>query len=228
MKAMLLAAGKGERMRPLTLSTPKPLLQVRGRALIEHHIERLAAAGFRELVINVSWLGEQIEAHCGDGAAWDVTIDYSHEAQPLETAGGIIRARKLLGAEPFLVMNADIFTDYPLDGLAAKAVALQPGQAHLVLVDNPPHHPGGDFTLRDGRVTRPDGATLTFAGIGLYHAQFFAGLDDGARALKPLLLRAMDGPGLLGEHYRGGWTDVGTPQRLAQLNEPEGTPLNTK
>ena len=138
MKVMLLAAGKGERMRPLTLETPKPLLRVHGKALIVHHIERLAAAGLRELVINVSWLGEQIEAHCGSGEAWGVSIRYSREDEPLETAGGIIRARPLLGAEPFMVVNADIFTSYPFGELALKARELQGGQGRLVLVDNPP------------------------------------------------------------------------------------------
>lgn len=223
MKVMLLAAGKGERMRPLTLATPKPLLEVHGKALIVHHIERLAAAGLRELVINVSWLGEQIEMQCGNGEAWGVSIRYSREDEPLETAGGIIRARPLLGGEPFMVVNADIFTSFPFGELAVKARELQVGQGHLVLVDNPPHHTGGDFSLEGGQVLRPSGSTLTFAGIGLYHPAFFDGLDDGSRPLKPLLLRAMDGAGLYGEHFRGTWTDVGTPERLARLNEEPGS-----
>ena len=227
MKVMLLAAGKGERMRPLTLETPKPLLRVHGKALIVHHIERLAAAGLRELVINVSWLGEQIEAHCGSGEAWGVSIRYSREDEPLETAGGIIRARPLLGAEPFMVVNADIFTSYPFGELALKARELQGGQGRLVLVDNPPQHLAGGFSLRGGQVHRPDGPTLTFAGIGLYHPAFFDGLDDGSRPLKPLLLRAMDGAGLYGEHFRGAWTDVGTPERLAWLNEAPASQAST-
>lgn len=230
MKAMLLAAGRGERMRPLTLHRPKPLLEVRGRALIDRHISALVAAGIGELVINVSWCAGQIVDHCGDGSRYGARIRYSREPEPLETAGGIIQALPLLGAAPFLLVNADILTDYPFAGLravAASVAATDAGQAtadaHLVLVDNPTHNAAGDFSLRAGRVTQAAGPTLTYAGIGVYDPAFFRGCEPGSRPLRPLLERAIAARRLRGEHYRGLWADVGTPERLRRLNEPPST-----
>jgi MurNAc alpha-1-phosphate uridylyltransferase len=214
---MLLAAGFGERMRPLTLSTPKPLLEVGGRALIDWHLHALSAAGVREVVINVSWLAEQILEHCGDGGAYGLEIAYSREEEPLETAGGIINARPLLGEEPFAVINADIWTDFPLPDLFKRT--LPEAGAHLVLVDNPAHHPGGDFSLMDERIVERHGDTFTFSGMALYHPRFFDGFGRGKRPLRPLLERAIAEERLHGEHYLGRWTDVGTPERLAQLEE---------
>lgn len=216
MKAMLLAAGKGERMRPLTLTRPKPLLEVAGKPLIEHHIVALAAAGVSDLVINVSWLGQQIVDYCAGGERWGVQIHYSREDEPLETAGGIIQALPLLGSEPFLLVNADIWTDYAFAELAATSLA--EATARLVLVANPPHNPGGDFSLEADRVIAAGTQTLTYAGIGLYHPHFFAGCEPGKRPLLPLLERAIADRRLFGESFAGVWTDVGTPERLAQLN----------
>lgn len=216
MKAMLLAAGRGERMRPLTLERPKPLLEVGGRPLIDWHLQRLAAARITEVVINVSWLGAQIEAHCGDGAGHGLKIRYSHEAEPLETAGGIIQALPLLGSEPFVLANADTWADYEISRLLA--VGVPAGGAHLVLVDNPEHNRDGDFTLGDGRVRRAVGDTLTYAGLGVFDPAFFDGCSPGKRPLLPLLERAIDRDRVSGEHYSGTWVDVGTPRRLEALD----------
>jgi MurNAc alpha-1-phosphate uridylyltransferase len=219
-KAMILAAGVGERMRPLTDSMPKPLLRVAGIPLIEHHIRRLAAAGLLELVLNVSHLAEQIVAYCGDGSAWGVSIDYSHEAIPLETAGGIVQALPLLGDAPFLVVNGDVWTDYPFARLAAHV--MRTGEAaRLVMVGNPPQHPAGDFWLdRDDRIrVLPAGATgWTYSGVGLYTPAFFAGITPGKLALRPLLDAAILQGSLGGERYTGEWQDVGTPERLRALD----------
>ncbi|MFT7286452.1 MAG: MurNAc alpha-1-phosphate uridylyltransferase [Halieaceae bacterium] len=212
---MLLAAGKGERMRPLTLDTPKPLLSVAGRPLIEHHIRRLAAAGLREIVINVSWLGQRIIAFCGDGSRWGVDLQFSQEDQPLETAGGIVQALELLGDRPFLVVNADTWTDYPFAELAGRSLGAR--EARLVLVDNPEHNLPGDFSLRPPRVLARLDETLTFAGIGLYDPSFFSACRPGPQPLLPLLEVAIAEDRLLGERYGGQWTDVGTPERLAEL-----------
>jgi MurNAc alpha-1-phosphate uridylyltransferase len=230
---MILAAGRGERMRPLTLETPKPLLRVGGRSLLEHHLRRLAAAGVREVVINVSWLGEQIEAFCGDGGRWGLAIAYSREPEPLETAGGIIEALPLLGDGPFLVVNGDVWMEYDAGALAARAAALPPGGAWLSLVANPPHHPRGDFALRDGRVTAPEPGqgTLTFSGVAVYHPVFFAACPRGARPLRPLFDRAIESGLLGGGLHDGAWTDVGTPERLAALDAAlaaEGVPPGAK
>ncbi|KPA99047.1 MULTISPECIES: N-acetylmuramate alpha-1-phosphate uridylyltransferase MurU [Pseudomonas] len=218
MRAMILAAGKGERMRPLTLHTPKPLIRANGVPLIDYHLRALAAAGFREIVINHAWLGQQIEDYLGDGSRHGLSIAYSPEGEPLETGGGIFRALPLLGDEPFLVVNGDIWTDYdfsalrrPLDGLA-----------HLVMVDNPPHHPsGGDFALLDGRLfdDRPDLPRLTFSGISVLHPRLFAGCHAGAFKLAPLLREAMARGQVSGEHLQGQWVDVGTVERLAQVEQ---------
>lgn len=214
MKAMILAAGRGERMRPLTDSTPKPLLRAGGRRLIEYHLENLAQAGIREVVINHAHLGEQIEQVLGDGSRYDVSIVYSAEGKALETGGGIFNALPLLGEAPFLVINGDIWCDYPYARLIKREVAL----AHLVLVDNPPQHSTGDFVLEDGRVHDSQGGRLTFSGIGLYHPRLFDGCEVGAFALAPLLRRAMAAGQVSGEHYCGRWFDIGTPERLQQLD----------
>lgn len=214
MKAMILAAGKGERLRPLTLHTPKPLVCAGGVPLIEYHVRALAAAGFRELVINHAWLGAQIEAYLGDGARFGVSIAYSAEGEPLETGGGIHRALPLLGEAPFLLVNGDIWTDYDFADLRSIPVAL----AHLVLVDNPAHHPEGDFRLEDGRVgARGEQPGLTYSGIAVLDPALFAGCRPGAFKLAPLLLAAMAEGRVGGEHFRGRWVDVGTHERLAEV-----------
>ncbi|MDT6919524.1 N-acetylmuramate alpha-1-phosphate uridylyltransferase MurU [Pseudomonas atacamensis] len=214
MKAMILAAGKGERMRPLTLTTPKPLVRAAGVPLIEYHLCALAAAGFTEIVINHAWLGQQIEDHLGDGSRFGLSIQYSPEGEPLETGGGIFRALSLLGDDAFLVVNGDIWTDYDF------SVLHQPinGLAHLVLADNPAHHPKGDFTLIDGKVQdgEPDAQTLTYSGIGVLHPQLFDGCSDGAFKLAPLLRNAMAKGEVTGERLKGHWVDVGTYERLAE------------
>lgn len=216
MRAMILAAGRGERMRPLTDDTPKPLLQAGGKPLIAWHLEALAAAGFTEVVINHAHLGAQIEQFVGDGGRFGLAVRYSVEGQgqALETGGGIFRALPLLGEAPFLVINGDIWCDYPYARLRELAVK----EAHLVLVDNPPQHPLGDFLLRHGEVSEGDGERLTFSGIGVYHPALFAGCEGGAFALGPLLRRAMAHGTVSGEYYRGHWYDIGTPGRLAQLD----------
>jgi MurNAc alpha-1-phosphate uridylyltransferase len=214
MKAMILAAGRGERMRPLTDTVPKPLLQVGGRALIEHLIETLRRAGYTELVINHSYLGAALEQALGDGARYGVRILYSPESdRALETGGGIQRALPLLG-DCFLVVNGDLWTDYPFAQLRTPPAGL----AHLVLVDNPPHHPHGDFALNGQRVSADGGPRLTFAGIGVYHAALFSACSLGRFPLAPLLTQAIAQGQVTGEHYRGVWRDVGTPQRLRELD----------
>lgn len=214
MKAMILAAGKGERMRPLTLHTPKPLLEAGGRPLIEHHILALAAAGFRELVINHAWLGEQIEAHLGDGARFGVAIRYSAEGEPLETGGGIHRALPLLGEAPFAVVNGDVWCDYDFARLRRPLAGL----ARLVLVDNPPHHPGGDFHLDGTRVIEQGEPRLTYSGLAVLHPALFDGCTAGAFKLAPLLRQAMARGAVEGERHPGRWVDVGTPERLAEVD----------
>ena len=214
MKAMILAAGRGERMRPLTDHIPKPLLQAGGKPLIVHHIERLAAAGLRDIVINHAHLGEQIETALGDGGAFGVHIRYSPEGRALETGGGIHRALALLGPAPFLVINGDVWTDIDFSRLA-----LAPGDlAHLVLVDNPAHNTRGDFALRQGRVLADGEPRLTFSGVGIYHPGLFAGCTPGAFPLAPLLRAAMTRGLVGGTHHRGIWIDIGTPERLADLD----------
>ena len=213
--AMILAAGRGERMRPLTDTTPKPLLTVHGRSLIEHHVISLARAGLTSVVINTSWLAGQVRDHLGDGTRYGVAIRYSDEQpQALETAGGIFRALRWLSPGPFLVINGDVFTDYPLGRLGVA-----PGRnAQLVLVDNPPHHPDGDFGL-DGELAVAEGTPrYTFAGIAAYRPVFFDGCTDGAFPLKPLILRSIEAGRCGAEHYDGLWEDVGTPERLERLN----------
>lgn len=214
MKAMILAAGRGERMRPLTDRVPKPLLEAGGKPLIVHHIERLVAAGFRELVINLGHLGEQVAAALGDGARWGAQIQYSPEAPALETGGGILRALPYLGPGPFLVINGDIWTDLAFAGLRLASGQL----AHLILVDNPPHHPVGDFALADGRVQAQGEPRLTFSGIGLYHPDLFRDCQPGPFPLAPLLRAAMARSRVTGERHTGIWLDIGTPERLRALD----------
>lgn len=219
MRAMILAAGRGERMRPLTDHTPKPLLPVGGKPLIVWHLESLARAGCCQVVINHAHLGEQIPAALGDGSAWGLDIRYSPEPPgALETAGGIVRALPLLGHEPFLVVNGDIFCDW--DPAAALTLDMQERLAHLVLVDNPPHHPAGDFALVDGLVGNQEAGRLTFAGIGIYAPALFAGLDpDQPAKLAPLLRAAAEAGRVSGERHGGRWVDVGTPERLRELDQ---------
>jgi len=224
---MLLAAGRGERMRPLTDHTPKPLLEVAGKPLIVWHIENLVRAGITELVINHAHLGAQIEKTLGDGSVFGAHIQYSAEGKALETAGGIAYALHLLGKEPFAVINSDIFCDYDFRQLSHRAAALanSDDMAHLVLVNNPPQHPNGDFGLDENRVlTLPSSpsplpGSLTFSGIGIYRPSLFDGITRGSIAPLAPLLRAQIAPGKVsGEHYQGLWVDVGTPQRLAELD----------
>jgi len=229
MRAMILAAGRGTRMRPLTDHTPKPLLMVAGKPLIVWHIERLARAGFTEIVINHAWLGAQIEAALGDGRCWDVRIRYSPEAPALETAGGIAQALPLLGVAPFLVMNGDVWCDWSPSQAATLAARIdgQQHQAWLLLAENPPHHPAGDFALQDGYLceahrdvtVHTTAPRLTYTGIGIYHPALFAETPRyQAAALAPLLRRAIARRAVLGQRHDGIWLDIGTPQRLAQLN----------
>jgi MurNAc alpha-1-phosphate uridylyltransferase len=216
MKAMILAAGRGERMQPLSDTTPKPLLRIGGQMLIERHIHALAQAGITELVINHAHLGEQIVRALGDGDAYGVSISYSPETgAALETGGGIFNALPLLGDAPFIVMNADIWTDYRFDSLPSAPAGL----AHLVMVDNPEHHPHGDFSLSNGQLSQQGPHMLTFSGIGVYRPALFDGCIPGAYPLGPLLRAAMDRDEVGGEHYAGRWFDIGTPGRLDAIND---------
>ena len=220
MKAMILAAGRGDRMRPLTDRLPKALLEAGGRPLIAHVIERLARSGFTELVVNVSHFAGLIERALGDGSRYGVRIAYSREAQPLETGGGIAYALPLLGQSPFLVVNSDVYCDFDFSRLTAIAAMVASGDrlAHLVLVDNPSHHPAGDFALAGGRVAREGAGLLTFSGIGVYSPALFAPVTPGVRCQLVALLAPAMARGLVsGEHHRGLWMDVGTPLRLEAL-----------
>jgi MurNAc alpha-1-phosphate uridylyltransferase len=212
--AMILAAGRGERMRPMTDTIPKSLLRVRGEPLIERHVVGLARSGMERIVINLAWLGAQIRDYLGDGTRYGVSILYSEEESALETAGGIIRALPLLSPGPFAVVNADIYTNFPFDTLKVAADR----DAHLVLAPNPPQHPQGDFGLAQG-LALPQAATqYTFTGIAAYRCAFFAGCAQGVSPLKPLLLRSMAAQRCSAQLYTGVWEDVGTPQRLQALN----------
>ncbi len=215
MKAMILAAGRGERMRPLTDHTPKPLLKVGDKPLIVWHLQRLAAAGFKDVVINHAHLGEQIEAALGDGSEWGVRIQYSPEKIALETAGGIANAMPLLGNAPFLVVNGDVYTDIDFG-----ALSLMPSQlAHLVMVDNPPQHATGDFALSSGKLSVEGIEKLTFSGVGIYQPSLFASIVRGdAAKLAPLLKAAMAQGLVSGSHHQGAWHDIGTPERLLALD----------
>ena len=218
MRAMILAAGRGERMRPLTLVRPKPLLEAGGAPLIVHHLRALASAGFEDVVVNLSWLGDQIRATLGDGSRYGVRLHYSDEGpEPLETGGGIFRALALLGAGPFLVLNGDVWTDVDWSALRGR---LAPGDlAHLVLVPNPTHNRSGDFVLEHGRIVETAGERTTFSGVGVYRAELFAGCSDGIFKLAPLLRNAARAGRVSGELHTGAWLDIGTPERLAHLDE---------
>jgi N-acetyl-alpha-D-muramate 1-phosphate uridylyltransferase len=214
MKAMLLSAGRGERLRPITDSLPKALVEIAGRPLIGYHLAALARAGIREVVINTSWLGEKLRAALGNGAGYGVSIIWSDEgAVPYETGGGIFRVLPLLGPGAFLVVNADIWTDIDFGALTIETEAW----AHLVLVPNPAHHPRGDFGLERGRVIAADTDRLTYSGVGLYRPELFAGCEPGRFPLLPLLERAITRGRVRGQVHRGQWSDIGTPQRLAEL-----------
>jgi MurNAc alpha-1-phosphate uridylyltransferase len=215
MIAMILAAGRGERLRPLTENTPKALVEVQGRSLLERHLDRLAAAGIETVVINLGWLGDRIAERVGSGDEYGLNVIYSPEGDDiLETGGGINRALPLLGPDPFLVVNADIYTDMPLPpaGLAGADMG------HLVLVPRPAHKERGDFDLRDGRVCESDDAAYTFSGVAVYRPEFFAGCKAGRFPLAPMLRAAARAGRLAGSLYEGLWEDVGTPERLAELN----------
>ncbi len=215
MMAMVLAAGRGERMRPLTENRPKALLEVAGRPLIEHHLESLKSAGIDNVVVNLGWHGEQIAERIGSGASWGLTVAYSPEGDNiLETGGGIHRALPLLGDKPFLVVNADVFTDMPMpQELADDAMG------HLVMVPTPEHKAAGDFDLEDGLIAVADDPALTFSGVAVYRPEFFADCEPGRFPLAPMLKEAAQAGRLTGSLYEGLWVDVGTPERLETLNQ---------
>jgi MurNAc alpha-1-phosphate uridylyltransferase len=219
MKAMILAAGRGERLRPLTDHTPKPLVKAAGKCLIEYTIEALAKAGFKEIVINTAHLGEQFPQTLGDGSHYGLSIVYSHEADGgLETAGGIINALPLLGDAPFLVVNGDIWTDY--DFAQLQGFELGENHCHLLLVNNPQHHPSGDFAVDANNKLYLEGDTkFTFSGIGVYHPAMFAGLDNSKRPLKPLLVEAINANKISAEKISAHWSDIGTLERLSELED---------
>ena len=217
MIAMILAAGRGERLRPLTENTPKALVEVRGRSLLERHLDRLAAAGIETVVINLGWLGDRIAERVGSGHEYGLNVIYSPEGDNiLETGGGIHRALPLLGPDPFLVVNADIYTDMPLPpaGLADTDMG------RLVLVPRPAHKERGDFDLRDGRVCESDDPACTFSGIAVYRPEFFESCEPGRFPLAPMLKAAASAGRMAGSLYEGLWEDVGTPERLEDLNRP--------
>ena len=227
MKAMLLAAGYGKRLAPLTLKTPKPMLEVAGKPLLQHHIERLAACGIRDLVINTSWLAEQIEDYFGDGSQFGVSISWSREPQPLETGGGIAKALDLLGHQPFLLVNGDVWTDYPLDSVSAQSVA-DNKNAWLLLVNNPEHNPKGDFALSDGLVTNTLSAKYTFSGISVIRPQLLSEYtqtnpSQESFPLRDVLLPAIEAGKVMGALYHGKWCDVGTVERYQALNNSLAT-----
>ncbi|MCT8088459.1 MULTISPECIES: N-acetylmuramate alpha-1-phosphate uridylyltransferase MurU [unclassified Acinetobacter] len=221
MKAMILAAGLGNRMRPLTLHTPKPLLEVGGKPLIVWHIEKLQNIGIKDIVINTAWLGEKLAQTLGDGSQFGVNILWSHEGEGLETAGGIINALPLLGQEPFILVNGDVWST--MDFSTLLDVKLENDLAHLVLVENPAQHPNGDFTLANGRAYTFDqnqpGEALTYSGVAVIHPGMFAGLENGKRPLAPLLKQAMLEQQISASKMQGVWVDVGTPERLNVLDQ---------
>ncbi len=219
MRAMILAAGRGERLRPLTDSLPKPLVEVGGKPLIEHHLQALAEAGFREIVINQNHLGNMLRSALGDGERWDINIHWSNEQpEALETGGGIHQALPLLGSSPFLVVNGDIWTDYPYSRLRA----IKCDWAHLVMIPNPVHNLGGDFTLLNARIRNEGGDKLTFSGIGVYHPRLFDDCTPGKFSVVPLLHSTMENHLVTGELYKGGWEDIGTLERLEAVRIVSG------
>ncbi len=220
MRAMILAAGHGERMRPLTDHIPKPLLKVGNKPLIQHQIEALRRAEVSDIIINIARLGEQIEQYLGDGRQFGVTLTYSNEGQtPLETAGGIIKVLDFFQGQAFIVANSDIYTDFDYTKLA-----IAPDEdAHLVLVPNPKHHPDGDFVLQDGRITTEGEPRFTFSGIGVYNPGLFKDMAQGHQKLAPLLISAASRGRVSGQLFKGYWNDVGTPQRLEQVNAQDAS-----
>jgi MurNAc alpha-1-phosphate uridylyltransferase len=217
---MILAAGLGKRMRPLTDNTPKPLLVVAGKPLIVYHIEALVAAGVTDIVINHAYLGEQIVQALGNGENFAANIVYSAETEPLETGGGIVKALPLLGDEPFILCNGDVWTDYPFKQLLSPTLLSHTtDRAHLVMIENPEHNPQGDFLLADDGVITLEGkgSSLTYSGISVLHPNLFADSPEGAFPLLPPLQKAIAEGAVTGERYAGRWTDVGTPERLYQL-----------
>lgn len=219
MRAMILAAGRGERMKPLTDVCPKPLLKVGGKPLIEYHIESLRRAGFTELVINTGWLGELLPQQLGDGARYGVSIAYSHEGWPaLETGGGLFNALPLLNHQPFLVVNGDVWTDWQAASAALPATWHSNTLAHLVMVPNPPQHPNGDFAIHNGLIAPDAEPRFTFSGIGYYHPDLFVGCQPGPFKLAPLLINAARHGKVTGELFTGQWHDIGTPARLQALD----------
>lgn len=225
--AMILAAGRGERMRPLTDQVPKPLLKVRGKPLLQYHLEGLQEAGFSRVVINHAWLGKQIEDFAGDGSQFGLKIEYSAEAEALETLGGIRKALPLLTAEEpsgcFAVVNGDVFTSFRFARLhkAIEQMKTRGATAHLVMVDNPEHHPQGDFGLIDGLLSTTTTPRLTFSGLSVYHKDFFKDVAEGKQPLAPRLREVMAKNKVTGEYFAGEWNDVGTPERLAALDNGE-------
>jgi MurNAc alpha-1-phosphate uridylyltransferase len=221
--AMVLAAGRGERMRPLTDRMPKPLLEVGGRSLIERHIAKLAQAGFTRIIVNHAHLGDQIEAALGDGTRWGVTICFSAEREALETAGGIANALELIDTDAFAVTNSDVYSDYDYAGLSAASTRLAGNTkrlAHLVLVDNPAHNPHGDFGLENGEVSISATDNLTFSGLAAYRRELFASISPGdKKPLAPLLQQYIRAGRVSGERFAGRWADIGTPERLATIND---------
>jgi len=217
MKAMILAAGKGERMRPLTDQIPKPLLEVAGKPLIVWHLEKLAKAHFEEVIINHAYLGKMIEDYVGDGSRWSLKITYSREGSPLETAGGIKKALPLIGDQPFLVVNADIYTDFNYANI--KNRNLNDFQGHLVMVKNPKEHPDGDFVLKNNQIELDGKEKLTFSGIAIYQPKIFEDINiESVAKLAPILKKLIDAKCISGEAYQGLWFDIGTPERLNEVN----------
>jgi MurNAc alpha-1-phosphate uridylyltransferase len=215
MKAMILAAGLGKRLRPLTATTPKPLLSVGGKPLLQYHLEALAVAGITDIVINTSWLAEQIEDYFGDGGDFGVSISWSREMEPLETGGGIANALPMLGNEPFLIINGDVWTDFPLGSLSLDSGA----DAHLVMVENPHHNPLGDFALADQFVSLEPGPKYTFSGISVFKSHLFKGFKNSCFALRDVLRPAISSGRVTGAVYGGQWRDIGTVERLRHLDQ---------
>ena len=213
---MILAAGRGERLRPLTDETPKPLLKVAGKSLIEYHLQNLAGAGFKDIIINTAWLAEKIHQQLGNGEHYGVSISYSDEGKALETAGGIINALPLLGNEPFLVVNGDIWCDFNFSSLPELKPEMQ---SHLILVNNPEHNPDGDFSLHNGLIKNTGESMYTFSGIGLYRPEFFAGQPTGPLPLAPIIRNKCHHDLVSGELFSGRWTDVGSVERLHDLEQ---------
>ena len=226
MRAMILAAGRGERMRPLTDKMPKSMLEVSGKPLIQYHVENLVQAGIVDIVINHALFGEQIEAYLNDGKSLGASISYSEEGDhPLETAGGIIKALPLLGDKPFVTVNADIWTDFPFKALLQESSDQSDDSAnnlaHLILVDNPVHNPNGDFALSDGKVLNQGDPMLTFSGISIFKPEFFKDCSSGSMPLAPILRQASSQGQVTGSHYQGRWQDIGTPERLSDLRQSQ-------